>query len=111
MAAGQISFRKGMLIWSTYRPLDVENNPLNDENGNLCKENETHIIISKAKPKGTAKIGKFKLYYDFKRNQYYEEFLGGKRFPNEPEPSGLVIANKAQDVIKPNVNFDEEIPF
>jgi len=111
MAAGQISFRKGMLIWSAYRPLDINNNPLTDEDGNLYEENETHIIISKAKPKGTAKIGRFKLYYDFQRNQYYEEFLGGKKYPNEHEEQGVVIANNAQNVIEPNIEFDEEVPF
>lgn len=99
---GQQSFRKGMLMWQAYRPVDVEGNPLKNSDGIPYEENETHIIIHKAKPKGVAQTGKFKLYYDFKTNNYYEKDSVNDitpRFANEAHEHSFKLPYKDQDIL------------
>jgi hypothetical protein len=72
IADGQVFSRKGMQMVAVYRPMDVLNKPLLDENGVPYPENTTLIFVQKSKPKGIGKTGMFKLFYDFQRNQYYE---------------------------------------
>lgn len=68
IANGQMFFRKGYGMFCVYRPLDTDGEPLKD-----CLRNETHVIISKAKPKGIGETGKVSLYYDKERNRYYQQ--------------------------------------
>ena len=119
---GQQFFRKGMLMISIYRPLDIKNEPLADDNGYPAEQNETQVWIQKAKPKGCAKVGMFKLFYDFKANRYYEKDEHGREFfawgeprkqedkfpPIEKEikPISLPPVEKA-DSLKANTSFDE----
>jgi len=109
VAGGRLWWRKGMQMISVYRPLDIKNQPLNDDNGEPCLENETHIYIQKSKPKGVGKVGMFKLYYDFKKNKYYEmDSIGMKSYASKFWEDNSVA-------ITPNENFDneeqEEPPF
>jgi thymidine kinase len=71
-AGGQSFFRKAMAFIILWRP------PFgfNDKDGQPYKENETHVIIAKAKPKGSAKLGTCKLFWDWKKNRFYEEIEG-----------------------------------
>jgi hypothetical protein len=43
-----------------------------DENGMPFEDNITLVHIEKAKPKGVAKKGQTKLFFDWKKNRYYE---------------------------------------
>lgn len=75
---GQIFFRKGMQMISVWRPLDIEGNVLNDDQGYPYEKNETHLIVHKSKPKGIGKTGKFSLFYDAEKNRYYEKAVNGE---------------------------------
>lgn len=72
MMEGQQLHRKGMLIVCVYRPLDIKGRPLPNDSGIPAEENETQVWIQKAKPRGCSEVGMFKLFYDFKKNCYYE---------------------------------------
>lgn len=112
LAGGRLWWRKGMQMISVYRPLDIKGNPLKDENGEPYQENETHIYIQKSKPKGVGKTGMFRLYYDWKRNQYYElDTLGMKHWArNFWEDNSEVVQD--QNALVPNGDFEEqEVPF
>lgn len=67
-AGGQALFRKAMTWINLWRP------PIGllDEYGMSYENNLTMIKIEKAKPKGVAIKGETKLFFDWKRNRYYE---------------------------------------
>jgi hypothetical protein len=67
-AGGQAWFRKGLGMIGLWRPAKG----LTDENGMAYEENEVHVIIQKAKPRGIGKPGTVKLYFDSNRWRYYE---------------------------------------
>jgi hypothetical protein len=46
---------------------------MNDENGMPYRDNEVLINIEKAKPKGVSNRGTISLFFDWKKNRYYEE--------------------------------------
>lgn len=74
---GQQFFRKGMGMISVWRPIDVNGRPLNDKDGVPYRANTTIVDIQKEKPKGVGKTGSFELYYDKRKNCYYEmPFVG-----------------------------------
>jgi hypothetical protein len=68
-AGGQALFRKAMTWINMWLPPKG----MLDENGMPFAENICLINIEKAKPKGVAKKGQTKLFFDWKRNRYYEE--------------------------------------
>lgn len=80
-AGGQALFRKAMTWINMWRPAK---NLLN-EYGQPYKENQVLITIEKAKPKGSATRGTTSLYFDWKKNRYYEEINGNNRFAYEHE--------------------------
>lgn len=67
-AGGQALLRKAMTWINMWRP------PLgmNDENGMPYEDNVVLIKVEKAKPKGVATKGEIKLFFDWKKNRYYE---------------------------------------
>lgn len=67
LAGGQTWFRKGYNMLMIWRPPYG----LVGSDGVMYENNEVHINIAKVKPKGTAKIGTYKLFLDTKRYQYY----------------------------------------
>jgi hypothetical protein len=71
-AGGQSFFRKAMTFIILWRP------PFgfSDKDGIPYRQNETHVIIAKVKPKGSAKLGTCKLFWDWKKNRFYEEIEG-----------------------------------
>ena len=83
---GEQYFRKGFQMISTYRPLDIKDEPLPNNEGYPAEYNETHIWIQKSKPKGIGKKGMFKLFYDWKANRYYEKDEHGREFFAWGEP-------------------------
>lgn len=67
-AGGQALFRKAMTWINMWRPdqrVFIDGMP--------PYENEVHISIEKAKPKGVAHRGQMSLYFDWKKNRYYEK--------------------------------------
>lgn len=68
-AGGQANLRKAMTWINLWRPPTA----LNDENGCPYDDNVVLIQIEKAKPKGVSKRGTCQLYFDWKRNRYYEK--------------------------------------
>jgi len=106
LAGGQLWYRKGMLMICVDRPVDIKGVPLKDENGIRYEENETHLYIQKAKPKGTSRIGRIKLFYDWRTNRYYEEHpVNGKMYAKVPKEY-----DKQEQIIK-NDEESEEPPF
>lgn len=107
-SGGRVWWRKGLQMVVTYRPLYVSHNPMKDSDGEPYKKNETHVIIQKSKPKGVGKIGMFKLFYDFKRNQYYEEDTLGMKHYSRALDEETPKENKTE----PNEDFNNEaVPF
>ena len=68
-AGGQALLRKAMTWINMWRP---PSGMLN-ESGMPYRDNEVLINIEKAKPKGVSKRGTISLFFDWKRNRYYEE--------------------------------------
>jgi hypothetical protein len=66
-AGGRTWWRRAFLMLLIYRPPMC----LKDHNGQPYQENETHVYIQKAKPKGVAKLGVRSIFYDWKKNRYY----------------------------------------
>lgn len=70
-SGGQTWWRRAFTMLLVYRPPVWMTN----EHGIPFEENETHIINQKAKPKGTGKTGMASIFWDWKRNRYYN-FVG-----------------------------------
>lgn len=69
IAYGQAWYRKGMNMIGVWRPpyglMDAEGRPF--------EKNEVHIDVQKFKPKGVGNRGKHVMFYDAKKNSYYEK--------------------------------------
>lgn len=79
-----------------------------DENGVPYGENKTIIYNQKAKPKGSGRIGNVVIGWDWKRNRYYEEIDGFRKY----------MVDKPTQQVAPqfpaNVDFDnliDDMPF
>ena len=85
-AGGQALLRKAMTWINMWRPPSG----MNDENGYPYRDNEVLINIEKAKPKGVANKGTIRLFFDWKRNRYYEEgeYKDLYAFDHESEKTG-----------------------
>lgn len=70
IAGGQMYARKGMMIIILWRP--PANCERKDGSGELYRENETIVIVEKAKPKSAGRRGEISLFYDKLSNRYYE---------------------------------------
>ena len=66
-SGGRTWQRRGYTMVMLWRPPVF----LKDNQGMPYAENETHVIIQKAKPKGVAKIGTRSIFFDWKKNRYY----------------------------------------
>jgi hypothetical protein len=66
-AGGRTWWRRAFLMILIYRPSSF----LKNENGVPYEENETQVIIQKAKPKGIAKLSARSIFFDWKKNRYY----------------------------------------
>lgn len=95
-AGGRTWWRRAFSMILIYRPPVF----LMNENGQPYAENESHIILQKAKPKGIGKLGKRSLFWDWQMNKYYwiDDF-------NQKKYAFLMT-----EPIKPKYK-DEEVPF
>lgn len=92
-AGGRTWWRRAFLMLLIYRPPMC----LKDENGQPYQENETHVYIQKAKPKGVAKLGVRSIFYDWKKNRYYSYSEYGQQLyscekPPEANESALLTS-------------------
>lgn len=117
-AGGQALFRKAMTWINMWRP-DVR---LLDVDGMPYAINEVHISIEKAKPKGVAKRGQISLFFDWKKNRYFEKFgfkesyaFDHEKIPEEiksiMQPSQAFEPTKVTDADIESLYKDEEPPF
>lgn len=67
-AGGKSFFRRAFQMLLVFRPPAGAG-----DNGAFAEENETWIQCQKSKPKGVGRIGQAKLFWDFKRNRFYEK--------------------------------------
>lgn len=113
---GEQFFRKGFLMVSVYRPLDIEGEPLPNKDGVPFDENNTQLWIQKAKPKGSSKKGCVNLFYDFKANRYYEKDEQGREFfawgePREQEVKFPPIQEEVKQVPITPVKAEKSLPI
>lgn len=74
---------------------------ITDHNGEPYPANQTIVQNQKAKPKGTGKLGDAKIFWDWKRNRYYEEDrIGTKIYSHSKRDSPINYEAT-----------DEEVPF
>lgn len=104
-AGGQALFRKAMTWINLWRPPIG----LNDEYGKPYRENELLVNIEKAKPKGVATKGTTRLFFDWKRNRYFEEgdYKDLYAFEHEKATKG---SDFRQPLVEPKVK-EEDSPF
>lgn len=111
-AGGQSFFRKAMAFIILWRP---PKGLINAETNQPYEDNETHIIIAKAKPKGSAKLGKCVLYWDWRKNRYYERTSDGIYFGLELKAKnerGREAGNLELSVLKNTFGKEfEQAPF
>lgn len=72
-AGGRTWHRRAFTMLLVYRPPIF----LKNEHGEPYKPNETVIYNQKAKPKGSGKTGHCSLFWDWRRNRYYEDYHTG----------------------------------
>lgn len=101
-AGGQALFRKSMTWITLWRPPK----DLCDDTGFQYRDNEVHVFIDKAKPKGVSFKGMCKLFFDWKLNRYYEDINGNHCYAYDHENQDKVNASPIFN-IKPNMNFLE----
>ena len=101
-AGGQALFRKAMTWINLWRPPTE----LMDDDGHPYKENQTIVKIEKAKPKGVAVRGTTNLYFDWKRNRFYEHGEYRDLYAFEHESAKV---NIREPLVEPK--FNEEAPF
>lgn len=113
-AGGQGWARKGESMVTIWRPPSNQN----DEDGIPYAENEVHIMVQKSKPKGTGKLGKGVLYFDWQKSRYFEYVLGKKYYAGEYYDTDEYKAVKSitepkQDMnaIQEQMNFTDDTPF
>lgn len=84
-AGGQAAFRKSMTWITLWRPPKGST----DSSGWIVPENEVHVYIDKAKPKGVSTKGMCKMFFDWKKNRYYEVIDGKESYAfdhDAPQP-------------------------
>lgn len=105
-AGGQANLRKAMTWINMWRP---PTGFVNEETGLIYDDNEVLINIEKAKPKGVAKKGTCSLFFDWKRNRYYEK-RDGKPFYAFEHEKGTHIVKPTE--LSPSTIFESDLaPF
>lgn len=83
---GQTWDRMAFGFITMWRPPNWKDNPLtNPETGMPFKHNEVVIRVDKAKPKGIGDLGTISIFFDYKRNRYYEDIDGRTCYAFEHE--------------------------
>lgn len=106
-AGGPVWGRRAYNVVAVWRPEHNRVNgsitlTVNPATGMPFQENEAVLKILKAKPKGTAKKGATSIFFDWKRNRYYEDIDGQTNFAFEHEKK---IPVYHQGSLVPNAGF------
>jgi hypothetical protein len=104
-AGGQALLRKAMTWINMWRPPIG----LKDENGQPYRDNIVLINIEKAKPKGVATRGQTQLFFDWKRNRFYEEGDSKDLYAFEHEK--VFKTNNFREPLVERKIEEEETPF
>lgn len=100
-AGGRTWWRRGFLMLLVYRPATF----LKDANGMNYAENETHIYVQKAKPKGIAKMGMKSIFWDWKKNRYYCFTDGNQKLYSCETLESISPKPLAESKMQPNKDF------
>jgi hypothetical protein len=103
-AGGRTWQRRGFTMIMLWRPPTF----LKDDQGMPYAENETHVIIQKAKPKGVAKIGTRSIFYDWQKNRYYS-YEGSQQLYSCETLESIAPKRLSESTIKPNTDFTQPI--
>ncbi|RAJ28909.1 P-loop NTPase family protein [Pedobacter cryoconitis] len=78
-AGGQATLRKAFSWINIWRP------PVGliDQNGVPYEDNQLVVQVEKSKPKGVGRKGITNLYYDWRKNRYYEKLNGSNKYAFE----------------------------
>lgn len=98
-AGGQATLRKAFSWLNIWRPPVGVIDPTT---GIPYRDNEVLIQVEKSKPKGVGKKGLCRLYFDWKRNRYYEDIDGLASFAFDHEKK---IPVYHQSALIPNAGF------
>jgi hypothetical protein len=103
-AGGQALLRKAMTWINMWRPPSG----MQDENGIPYKENQVLINIEKAKPKGVSTRGTISLYFDWKKNRYFEEgeYKNLYAFEHETQTNHF-----REPLVEKKIIIDKNFPF
>ena len=102
-ALGKTWWRRAFCMILTYIPPDW----LRDENGEPFGKNVSIIFIQKAKPKGVAKLGSCKIFWNWKQNRYFwkDTFGDHKNIYGTERVSAIPLKNFTE------TDYTEEQPF
>ena len=103
-AGGQALFRKAMTWINLWRPPVG----MNDENGQPYAENQVLVHVEKAKPKGVAIKGTISLFFDWKKNRYYENGIYRENYAFDHE-NEVPRKDAREPLAMPRINEDEII--
>ena len=98
-AGGQVVSRRAMTMLLVYVPPEW----LCDETGQPYGKNKTIVYNQKAKPKGSGRLGHAVINWDWKKNRYFEEVNGVRKYMLD-KPT-----NKIAPQMPMNVGFDSVI--
>lgn len=106
LSGGQQSGFLGQQMISVWRPISSPEKYgiINPDTGVPFELNETHITVTKSKPKNIGKIGTQIIYFDSDRQSYYELIGSQKYYSGDYE--GLVKPMGTISAITPSKSFD-----
>jgi hypothetical protein len=103
-AGGQAALRKAMTWINLWRPPTS----LKNEWGENYKDNEVVLIVEKAKPKGVSFRGTCSLFFDWKKNRYFENLNALNIYAFEHKKQFKFLGNQTIESIN-TAEFDFEI--
>lgn len=103
-AGGQALYRKAMTWITLWRPPMG----LNDDEGYPYQQNEVHVYIDKAKPKGVSFRGKCVMYFEWQKNRYFEGFFDNPQYAfDHSKPIKNALVETPVIKIQPSILFSE----
>lgn len=112
LSGGQQSSYLGYNMISIWRPVMGEDKlGIVDTNGIPYRLNESIITCAKVKPKGSARLGSRRIFFDVEKQRYYCEDGGKKVYAVDSLTKGKTKILK-ESAMKPNLDFGtKSLPF
>ena len=92
-AGGRTWWRRAFTMLLIYRPPSF----LTNESGQPCEKNETWVFIQKSKPKGTGKLGRVSIFWDWKKNRYWSKDANGQELYSCQKPTDLGMSSLTEN--------------